>query len=343
MSYLDPKERVIDLQLTSYGKYLLSIGKLNPVYYAFFDDDVIYDGQYADIVETQSDIESRIQENTPRFSAQTVFSGRDVEIFNKNPNIVNDLIIGSDIEDEEKIKQGLVKVQDEPEHNRVLQQPLGRSNSFYKYTPAWNVRFLKQPLSASTDYLTISGSQGIEYKNIPQLEANILFSIYKNSRKFVKSGEAFGSGEGFGDLETEYMSQIEFSDGSEIVIENDNFVVLQIEESNTFFENDNFEVEFYEVLYVKDGKEILTPLTYFDGDVEIEADEVGLYNNTKCIQSYLTVKIDKDISSDVICPLIDTDSVSNVFDNKMFDCQDTPEAGVIDIYDDVDDTEDVCD
>ena len=43
MSYLDPKEDVIDLKLTSYGKYLLSIGKLNPTFYAFFDDDVIYD------------------------------------------------------------------------------------------------------------------------------------------------------------------------------------------------------------------------------------------------------------------------------------------------------------
>ena len=45
MSYLDPKEQVIDLKLTSYGKYLLAIGKLKPTFYAFFDDglDIQYE------------------------------------------------------------------------------------------------------------------------------------------------------------------------------------------------------------------------------------------------------------------------------------------------------------
>ena len=96
MSYLDPKERVIDLQLTSYGKYLLSTGKLNPAYYAFFDEDIIYDASYAGVdTEEQSAIEPRIQENTPRFSSQTVYSGRELEIFNGNPNIVNELLEAS--------------------------------------------------------------------------------------------------------------------------------------------------------------------------------------------------------------------------------------------------------
>ena len=85
MSYLDPKEQVIDLKLTSYGKYLLSIGKLNPVFYAFYDDDVVYDANYAGVsTEAQSEIEPRIQEETPRFSTQTVYSGRELEIFSKN-------------------------------------------------------------------------------------------------------------------------------------------------------------------------------------------------------------------------------------------------------------------
>ena len=43
MSFFNKKEDVIDLQLTQYGKYLLSQGKLKPVYYAFFDDDILYD------------------------------------------------------------------------------------------------------------------------------------------------------------------------------------------------------------------------------------------------------------------------------------------------------------
>ena len=39
MEFFDKKEEVIDLQLTQYGKYLLSLGKLRPIFYAFYDDN----------------------------------------------------------------------------------------------------------------------------------------------------------------------------------------------------------------------------------------------------------------------------------------------------------------
>ena len=42
MKFFNPKEEVIDLELTPYGESLLSVGIFKPVYYAFFDDDVVY-------------------------------------------------------------------------------------------------------------------------------------------------------------------------------------------------------------------------------------------------------------------------------------------------------------
>ena len=39
MLFLDKKEEVLDIKLTQFGKYKLSIGEFKPVYYAFFDDD----------------------------------------------------------------------------------------------------------------------------------------------------------------------------------------------------------------------------------------------------------------------------------------------------------------
>ena len=39
MKFFDPKEDVMDLKLTQYGKHLLSKGRLIPKYYAFFDQD----------------------------------------------------------------------------------------------------------------------------------------------------------------------------------------------------------------------------------------------------------------------------------------------------------------
>ena len=52
--FLNKKEEVIDLKLTSYGKHMLGRGNFKPTYYAFFDDNVVYDSQYFGRVEVQN-------------------------------------------------------------------------------------------------------------------------------------------------------------------------------------------------------------------------------------------------------------------------------------------------
>ena len=39
--FIDKKEQVFDLKLTTYGHHLLSTGKFKPTYYAFCDDNVL--------------------------------------------------------------------------------------------------------------------------------------------------------------------------------------------------------------------------------------------------------------------------------------------------------------
>ena len=87
MTYYNRKEEVLEVKLTPYGRYLLSSGELRPVYYSFFDDDILYDSRYAFSasapkrseniydLENQNDIEKRIKE-TPRFHCQTTFGER---------------------------------------------------------------------------------------------------------------------------------------------------------------------------------------------------------------------------------------------------------------------------
>ena len=62
--FLDKKERVIDFQLTPYGKHRLAIGKLKPAFYAFFDQGVLYDSEYAGFSEVQNNIHERIKNKT---------------------------------------------------------------------------------------------------------------------------------------------------------------------------------------------------------------------------------------------------------------------------------------
>ena len=58
MTFFNKKTDVMDIELTPYGRYLLSIGKLKPKYYEFSDDDVLYD------VSASAQLTTEIQENT---------------------------------------------------------------------------------------------------------------------------------------------------------------------------------------------------------------------------------------------------------------------------------------
>ena len=74
MGFFNKKEEVIEIQLTQYGKHLLSKGEFKPSSYAFFDDNILYDSSYAGFdTEHQNEIEPRIQENTPVVKTQYMY------------------------------------------------------------------------------------------------------------------------------------------------------------------------------------------------------------------------------------------------------------------------------
>ena len=74
MLFMDKKEEVLDIELTPYGKKLLSMGKMKPVYYAFFDDNIMYDSEYGGQEEDQNIIQQRITELTPQLQTQYKFT-----------------------------------------------------------------------------------------------------------------------------------------------------------------------------------------------------------------------------------------------------------------------------
>ena len=82
--FLNKKEQVFDLKLTSYGNHLLSQGTFKPVYYAFYDDNIVYDLQYSagkdaagNILmppkELQNDIQRRIKDETSYIESFVLF------------------------------------------------------------------------------------------------------------------------------------------------------------------------------------------------------------------------------------------------------------------------------
>mgnify|MGYP003110854036 CR=1 FL=1 len=353
MSYLDPKEQVINLELTSYGKYLLAVGKLKPVYYAFFDDDIIYDNAFAGVTtETQSEIEPRIQENTPRMTAQPVYSGRDIAIFNKNPNIVNDLIIGAEFLTENSIfeapvERGDLILQDGPEQTEVLQQPLAVYDPSAGYAPAWNAAFLKAPLSASVNYTSISSSKGEKFLNIPQLDSNIEYEIVRNNNKYNKiyPEQVNQATDPF------FLDGLDFNNGDTIKTFKD-ALIIRLEESNIFYGKENFEVEMFEVTDVetigKNGQasieEVLSPIDFYKSKEDLFSDNLDEKIDTQTVDYLFDFLVDSEIDESIICPIISSDKTEQIYNTKIFNCEDLNNSVEIEnVYADEDDTRDVCD
>jgi hypothetical protein len=91
MSLFDSKQEVINIELTSHGKKLLAQGKLSPKYYAFFDDDVIYDYSYAALTESANgEADVRIRKQTPYLKTNYSVLGQEVKL-NKG-DVSNDVI-----------------------------------------------------------------------------------------------------------------------------------------------------------------------------------------------------------------------------------------------------------
>ena len=72
MEFFNRKEEVIDIELTSHGKRLLSAGKFKPSFYAFYDDDITYDSDYGLPKDNIGQAHDRIVK-TPRLKPNAVY------------------------------------------------------------------------------------------------------------------------------------------------------------------------------------------------------------------------------------------------------------------------------
>src|SRR5574343_1378388 len=68
MEFIDNKEEVIHFELTPLGRQKFASGKLKPMYYAFSDNDIIYDIEFTGGSEDQNSASVRIYDETPRLS-----------------------------------------------------------------------------------------------------------------------------------------------------------------------------------------------------------------------------------------------------------------------------------
>lgn len=281
MSFFDSKEEVINVELTSYGKLLLSKGLLKPAFYSFHDDDVLYDATYAGITENAGAAEVRIQDETAYTKPFYSFS---------SPNSKIEKLLNQDnhLNTVENLNKYKVDYYD---------NSLGQSSIYNLYSPAWKINNL------STVFVSSSNTYTDKNLRIPQFECVLTASFIKTTSDKLN--------------ENLDLLEIANSKNTTVFLEDDTVyftdieeLVLKIEEINTDADFDKFEIEIYKTIINNDGTEsyeimkLPKKLNFIDDNNLLQ--NLSILNLQENIDDsyankFLEILVDKEIVDEIAC------------------------------------------
>lgn len=331
MKFFDQKEEVLDIQLTQYGRHRLSKGLWKPEYYAFFDDNILYDGQYGGITEAKNDIEDRIQNTTPSLRTQYSFTGRDEYLFDGADDLTDRVRLST------------------YEKMNIMPLSLGTSKLGTTKTPAITVQFLDGQINEFENNFTGSlqtstqpneSTPAHQLLHIPQVETDVEFQI-----SVVDAGNPQVRFE----VDPALTPGRTYADGTSVVIGPEQILLL-VEEQNTTFDYRNFDIEVFEMTEQSGavGEQVLTPLSFIK---PLEMVENGILLDKRkaeikagridgppeldptFVEYYFNIRVDEEIDENLICKAISQIKSKNLIVDVDLNCPDLLDPTAANIYD----------
>jgi hypothetical protein len=300
MSFFDKKEEVISIELTPYGRHLLSLGKLRPQYYAFFDDDVIYNIAAAGGTETSAQIKTRILDETPYLKPNYLFE-------NLNDNVARS---------ETYLEAEGIRYPSSDTKLYYLQKPIGTCKETSKESPAFKATFIQNSSSVGSKFLT--GKQGGD-QQVAQVDVNFDYTLsVKNQNK-----ETNTTGVSF--VKPEFKSKI-FDDGTYVNVEFEKMIV-QLLEDNGFNLTDSFEVEVFKRdekdTSVYDQLKFLPKQRRIVDDILLDEEQLSSIATTpEYVEYYFDLLVDKEIAIADICEGVTELKARDIFVDIDIECPD---------------------
>jgi len=353
---MDKKEQVLDIKMTPYGEFMLSQGQFKPEYYSFYDDNILYESQYAGYVDSQNNIEPRTQEDTPQFETQTVFSDRNIfirrGISNMAGTVMNeadylgvsdplglygDIVVGGGgelLQEAGAGSQGITINADFFERKMYNPQAcLGTSDILTTNAPAWSINMLRGEIKSSSRAVTNSLTPTI---HIPQLDVTLTYKID------VKSNSDFIS-------DTELA--IQYPNGEYLDIKPE-IILAEIIERNSEFTKENFDIEVFEVQQAKapgltdsSGDPVMVeklrplrfrkPYSLVQGEVLLDPKEIPVSSEPltkEYVEYYFNIKVDNQIDKQLICSSIDSLESRGFYVDTEIECKEIKNITLVDIY-----------
>ena len=309
MTFFNKKTEVMKVELTPHGRYLLSIGKLKPSHYRFFDEGIVYDSsgsvQSQDSSEHQSYVDTRIIEETPTLKGNPNITG--VERNYNNYQAVNALVDN-------------IRYITKDDTINKLTRPLGTVRSDVINTTAFDVKSYDSPITNALKFYNSDSSVDV---NIPQVDITIAYSASVTNTGITNQF----------DTNTDYQSDV-FTNGEAYNIK-PQIPIIEILEKNGMDEKENFYVTVFKVFdptsntndieYTKLKMEKQTT-EIEDGNL-IEYEEMFLNQiispiDPSRVSYYFNMIYDYAIPEQEFCRQIGDIPVKNIYLDKEIKCPD---------------------
>ena len=298
MEFFNKKQDVISLQITQFGRHLMSKGKFNPTYYAFFDDNILYEIEQAEISEEQNTSQQRIKD-CPYIQPQISFTSLE-ENFEATYEIINN--------EQNKTQYDVESFQKIADNQYLLPSPLGTSGVDNNNPPSWHLSLLKGDITGSAHNTQIIGLDGGKFTlPIPQVD--------------VEKKILFGNIDVIDEINSdEVEDDLAVSGGAIISQEDDLFILLKVFERNGTFQKDNFDIEIYEIIdnnLHDDEPEELRKLNFVP-KANQETSDSWLEDEPQILDKdyvgyYFEILADDEIDDKIICKLDPNDEKRGVF------------------------------
>lgn len=303
MTFFDKKQDVLKIELTPYGRSLLSNGKLMPKYYAFFDDDIVYDVSAIGATEEQDAIKNRILNETPRLRPQRDLTSPE--------NLI------SNFERGESSSRPFSQVQ-----LNHLTEPLGTSDGTERDASSWRLTTILGEIDNVDSTYDVSGSY---LRQIPQVDMTIEYTM--QVRNVRDDSPVRGQ-----TTSPAIPASGVFDDGTYLEIM-DEQIIARIIEENGFTFKEGLEVE----AFIFEEEETLVPLKITPrtqsivNDMLVETDDTFVEIDDTYLEYWMSIFFDEDIPDSDLCKGISKLKKEDILLDIQVECPD--EQGVdFDIY-----------
>ena len=328
MTFFNKKTEVMKVELTPLGRYKLSIGKLKPHHYRFFDNNVIYDGKAIGISEVQNDADNRIRQETPILKQNPNITGVETSVKIIETDDITVQTEEFDLSQPNMVRQKQRKNKRDDHINQLVYN-IGTIEPDSDMSPSFKVDAFRGELSASSN--RFYSSANIQTSSIPQVDLRLHYKAYVTYSDELPTSFNF-------DLQTIGP----FEDGSQIIIESQN-PLLRIKEAHSFDEKENFHISAYRVfkqnatgslVYEKMSfKKKSSPISngLYVGDTPEDTDLAQQYDPDK-VPYYFDLLVDKEISESDYCETIGDLKIRNIYLDDEVICPDQIDEQLFNIY-----------